>query len=158
MRQFLIGRARVLLTTAVLAASAGALAALPSAAVANSSGCTTAGSGLPWYGLNSAYTCITVKGSGHWVHSVTGEWMGIGTLCNYRFRIRFWNAHGKLYEAHYSPTHTGCRAMYGSWAKPFWNPRLGPPYVGQYKKTGMVCVQVLENGRKVGHAACESIF
>lgn len=158
MRRFLIGRA-VALMTAVVAASGAAFAALPPAASATSSGCTTAGSGLPWYGLNSAYTCINVEGYGRRVGEVQGSWYGLGTLCNYRFRIRFWDIHGRLYESHYSPTHVGCRVAAGWWTKTFgpYNRQLSY-YPGLYKRRGMVCVQVRSNGRNVGHAACESIF
>lgn len=148
LRRFLVGRVRVALATAALAASGAALAALPSAASAQSGGCTSAASGPAWYGLTSAYTCINVYGHRHWVSAVEGDWYGIGTLCNYRFRTRFRNIHGTLYESDYSRTHVGCRVAWGGWTT----------FYGAYKKTGMVCVQVIENGRKVGHAACESIF
>jgi hypothetical protein len=82
------------------------------------------------------------------VSSVQGSWYGVGTLCNYRFRTRFRNIYGKLYETDYSRTHVGCRVGWGTTVFLY----------GAYKKTGMVCVQVQENGRNVGHAACESIF
>jgi hypothetical protein len=75
---------------------------------------------------------------------VEGEWFGIGTLCNYRFRIRFRDIHGNLYETDYSPTHVGCRVASGWWTKSFGN--------GVYKKTGQVCVQVQQNSQDVGGA------
>jgi hypothetical protein len=140
-------RARVAVALAALAASAALVAALPPAATASAFGCTTAGSGLPWYGLNSAYTCIDIEGYGNTVVSVQGEWFGIGTLCNYRFRIRFRDINNNLYETDYSPTHVGCRAAAGQWKKNY----------GVKKKTGSVCVQVQQNGANVGGAPCESI-
>lgn len=157
MRRFLIGRARVALTVAAVTASGTALAALPAAATASAFGCTTAGSGLPWYGLNSAYTCIDVGGSGNTVWLVQGSWFGIGTLCNYRFRIRFRDINGRLYETDYSPTHVGCRAAAGNWTKNFGRYLGGGEYAGVRKKTGMVCVQVQQSGQNVGGAPCESI-
>lgn len=148
MRQSPIGRARVLLTTAVVAASTAGLAALPSAASATSGGCTPASSGFVWRGLSGAYTCIDVYGHRRWVDSVQGSWGGVGTVCNYRFRVRFRDIHGRAYQTNYSRTHVGCR-----WA---YDTRIF--VYKSYKRTGMVCVQVQENGRNVGHAACESIF
>ena len=94
MRRFNLRRG--LLSSAAGAVVVTVLAAIPSVASASSFGCTAAGSGLPWYGLNSAYTCIDVGGSGDTVWSVQGEWFGIGTLCNYRFRIRFRDIRGRL--------------------------------------------------------------
>jgi hypothetical protein len=138
---------RVVLGLLVLAGSGGLLAALPSTATAGAFGCTAVGSGLPWYGLNSAYTCIDIEGYGNTVVSVEGEWFGIGTLCNYRFQIRFRDIHGKLYETDNSPTHVGCRVAAGAWTKNY----------NDTKKTGQVCVQVQQNGENVGGAACESI-
>ncbi len=158
MLRFLMRRARVVLALAILAASGGVLSALPATASASAFGCTAAGSGLPWYGLNSAYTCIDVGGSGNTVWSVEGEWFGIGTLCNYRFRIRFRDIHGTLYETDYSPTHVGCRVAAGSWTKNFGTKLPNGSYTGVYKKTGQVCVQVQENGQDVGGAPCESIY
>ena len=147
MRRFLMARVRVVLVLGVLAVSGGALAALSPTATAGAFGCTAVGSGLPWYGLNSAYTCIDIEGYGNTVVSVEGEWFGIGTLCNYRFRIRFRDIHGTLYETDYSPTHTGCRVAAGAWTNNY----------GVKKKTGQVCVQVQQNGENVGGAPCESI-
>jgi hypothetical protein len=146
-RRFLMTRVRVVLAVAALAVSGGLLAALPPTAVAGAFGCTAVGSGLPWYGLNSAYTCIDIEGYGNTVVSVEGEWFGIGTLCNYRFRIRFRDINGNLYETDYSPTHVGCRVAAGAWTKNY----------NDKKKTGQVCVQVQQNSQDVGGAACESI-
>jgi hypothetical protein len=148
---------RGLLSSAAVAVVVTVLAAIPSVASASSFGCTAAGSGLPWYGLNSAYTCIDVGGSGDTVWSVQGEWFGIGTLCNYRFRIRFRDIRGRLYETYYSSTHVGCRVAAGSWTKNFGARLPDGGYAGVRKKTGQVCVQVLENGLAVGGAPCESI-
>lgn len=148
LRRFLVKRARLVLTTAVLAASGAALAALPSAASATSGGCTTASGGFKWRGLSSAYTCIDVYGHRRMVSSVQGSWYGIGTVCNFRFRTRFRNLRGRLYETDYSRIHVGCNVAWGSaWFM-----------YGVRKKKGMVCEQVQENGLNVGNAACESIF
>jgi hypothetical protein len=146
MQRFLALRARVAALGA-LAACAAIVAAFPPAATASAVGCTAVGSGLPWYGLNSAYTCIDIEGYGNTVVSVQGEWFGIGTLCNYRFRIRFRDIHNRLYETDYSPTHVGCRAAGAQWKKNY----------GVKKKTGSVCVMVQQNGANVGGAPCESI-
>lgn len=147
MRGFVMARVRALVVVAALAVSGGVLAAVPSTASAGAFGCTAVGAGLPWYGLNSAYTCIDIEGWGNHVVSVEGEWFGIGTLCNYRFRIRFRDINGNLYETDYSPTHTGCRVAAGAWTKNY----------NDTKKTGQVCVQVQQNGENVGGAPCESI-
>ena len=98
MRGFVTARVRALVVGAALVGSGGALAAIPSQASAGAFGRTAVGSGLPWYGLNSAYTCIDIDGWGNHVVSVQGEWFGIGTLGNYRFGIRFRDINGNLCE------------------------------------------------------------
>jgi hypothetical protein len=130
---------------------------MPTSAQASSFGCTTAGSGLPWYGLNSAYTCIDVGGAGDTVWSVQAEWFGIGTICNYRFHIWFSEINGRVYENDYSRAHVGCRGAAGNWTRNFGSRVPWGGYAGIKKKTGEVCVQVLQNGRADGGAACESI-
>lgn len=123
------------------------LASLASSAGASAYGCTTSGSGLPWYGLNSAYTCIDIEGWGNHVVSVQGQWGGVGTICNYRFQIWFSNVNNRVYETDNSPLHIGCRAAAAVWTKNY----------NDTKRTGRVCVQVLESGAPRPGAACESI-
>ena len=138
---------RGLLTAAVVCCSGGALAALPASAAASAYGCTTSGWGLPWYGLNSAYTCIDIEGWGNHVVSVQGQWGGVGTICNYKFQIQFSNVNNRVYETDDSGLHIGCRGGAAVWTKNY----------NDTKRTGRVCVQVLESGAPRGGAACESI-
>ena len=138
---------RALLGAAVVCCSGAALVALPASAGASAVGCTTSGWGLPWYGLNSAYTCIDIEGWGNHVVSVQGQWGGVGTICNYKFQIQFSNVNNHVYETDDSPLHIGCRGGAAVWTKNY----------NDTKRTGRVCVQVLESGAPRGGAACESI-
>jgi hypothetical protein len=79
--------------------------------------------------------------------SVEGEWFGIGTLCNCRFQIVFSDINGRVYETDNSATHAGCRGAAGRWTKDY----------NQRKRTGRVCVWVLEHGSRRGGAPCASI-
>lgn len=135
------------LLAGAVCASAIMLAWVAPSARAGAYGCTTSGWGLPWYGLNSAYTCIDIEGWGNHVVSVQGQWGGVGTICNYRFEIEFSDVNNRRYETDASPLHIGCRPGAAVWTKNY----------NDTKRTGRVCVQVLESGAPRGGAACESI-
>jgi hypothetical protein len=130
---------------------------VPAAASASAYGCTTSGAGLPWYGLNSAYTCIEVDGTGNTVWHTQLEWTGIGTACNYQFQLRWSENKGKVYETQTSSLHTGCTAAH---AKHEWNygrENAEGLYEGVYKKSGKLCGYVLEAGTARGGVPCEYI-
>ena len=135
------------LLVVAVCSSAIMFASLAPSASASAYGCTTSGWGLPWYGLNSAYTCIDIEGWGNHVVSVQGQWGGVGTICNYKFQIQFTNVNNRIYETDDSALHVGCRGGAAVWTKNY----------NDTKKTGQVCVQVLESGAPRGGAACESI-
>jgi hypothetical protein len=131
---------------------------LPAAANASAYGCTTSGWGLPWYGLNSAYTCIDVGGRGDTVWMVQVTWTGIGTLCNYRFQVRWSDDRGRQYETDTSPEHVGCRGAAANWTENLgtfnW---LNGWYNGVRKRTGQVCAYVIESGSVRSGVPCEYI-
>jgi hypothetical protein len=135
------------LLAAAVASGTIMFASLAPSASASAYGCTTSGWGLPWYGLNSAYTCVDIEGWGNHVVSVQGQWGGVGTICNYKFQIQFTDVNNRVYETDDSPLHVGCRGGAAVWTKNY----------NDTKRTGRVCVQVLESGAPRGGAACESI-
>jgi hypothetical protein len=140
-----------------LAGTGVALAILPATANASAYGCTTSGWGLPWYGLNSAYTCLEIGGSGNTVWEAQAEWVGVGTICNYEFQIRWYNNNGRLYETDTSPEHFGCRAAAAKWTENFGTPNMWGEYGGVRKQTGEVCADLLESGSERSGVPCEYI-
>jgi hypothetical protein len=134
-----------------------ALAILPATANASAYGCTTSGWGLPWYGLNSAYTCLEVGGSGNTVWIAAVNWMGAGTICNYKFQVRWFDDSGRLYETDTSPEHVGCRAAAANWTENFGTPNLWGGYNGVRKHTGQVCGYLIESGSVRPGVPCEYI-
>jgi hypothetical protein len=133
------------------------LASVPVTAQASAYGCTTSGAGLPWYGLNSAYTCIDVGGSGDTVWMVQPSWMGIGTICNYRFQVRFFDDRGRRYETDTSPLHVGCRAAAANWTRDYGARNMWGGYDGVHKRTGEVCAYLIEAGSVRSGVPCEYI-
>lgn len=153
----LTSHARTLVLAAVLSGICAAFAALPAAASASAYGCTTSGAGLPWYGLNSAYTCIDVSGGGDTVWGVQVSWTGIGTICNYRFQVRWFNIRDRRYETDTSHLHVGCRPAAASWTKNFGPRTVWGGYVGVRKRTGEVCAYLIESGSVRNGVPCEYI-
>jgi hypothetical protein len=147
---------RVVLAIA-LAGTSVALAVVPATASASADGCTASGWGLPWYGLNSAYTCIDVGGSGDTVWLVQPSWVGVGTICNYRFQIRFYDDRGRRYETDTSREHVGCRAAAANWTKNFGARNWWGGYNGVRKRTGQVCAYLIESGSVRPGVPCEYI-
>jgi hypothetical protein len=150
-------RLRVVIGGVVVIGACVAAAVLPSAASANAYGCTTSGAGLPWYGLNTAYTCIWVQGptenAGDNVASVQGSWSGVaGTICNYRWAVRFSDINGRVYETDWSGAHAGCTFAVPGTAETF-------RYSGSSvrKRTGEVCVYLYESGSQRPGVPCETI-
>lgn len=144
-------RRRLLLGLCALSTVA-ALALAPAQASATSSGCTASGTGLPWYGLNSAYTCLDVYGRGDTVWIVDVTWAGIGTVCNYRFQLQWFNVRGRRYEVDNGPLHVGCSAGAAKWETGF-----GRYWTGARKQTGEVCGYLYESGRLRHGVPCEAI-
>jgi len=157
MTQPLRSLTRTLLLTATLAGSCAGLAALPAAASASSYGCTTSGSGLPWYGLNSAYTCLEVDGKGNTVWGTSVSWTGAGTICNYVFQVRWFNDSGAQYATDTSPEHVGCRAAAANWTFNYGRNEGGGYYSGVYKATGKVCGYLIQSGSVRAGVPCEYI-
>jgi len=156
-RRFTSGLRWLVLATALFAGAIG-LAALPAGASASAYGCTTSGAGLPWYGLNSAYTCIDVGGSGNTVWETSANWFGVGTICNYSFQIRWFDNNGRQYETDNSPLHAGCRGGADKWTENFGSYDYAQGYYnGVYKKSGKVCAYVIEAGSARGGVPCEYI-
>jgi hypothetical protein len=148
MRISLRSLSRGLLVAAALVAGGAGVAAAPAVASASSYNCTTSGAGLPWYGLNSAYTCLEIDGSGDTVWGVAVNWIGAGTICNYKFQIRFFNDNGKQYgPTQTSPEHVGCRAAAAKFQWNFGRNEGGGFYAGVHKQTGQVCGYLLESGK-----------
>jgi hypothetical protein len=157
MTNYLQSRPRALIGLAVVTGACAVAAALPTAASASAYGCTASGAGLPWYGLNSSYTCIDVGGSGDTVWLVSGNWMGAGTICNYRWAIRFSDASGRVYETDVSPLHVGCSGGAAKWTMNYGSPEGGGWYSGVRKWTGRVCMYLYESGSQRNGVPCESI-
>ncbi len=153
MKNWLHSRVRVPIGVVAVTGACAVAVALPGAASASAYGCTTSGAGLPWYGLNTAYTCIQVVGNGDNVASVQGSWNAVlGTICNYRWEVRFTNTNARGYETDWSPLHVGCTAG-----------QLGPTETFSYsgrsarKRTGQVCVYLYESGSQRNGVPCEAI-
>ena len=105
-------RERALALSVALVAGISLVAALTAAAV----GCTSSGFGIK--GFSSAYTCIDVEGTpsgGLWVSLVHMSWSGAGTVCNWRFELRWTDVNGHVYRTDSSAVHTGCRAVSAVW-------------------------------------------
>jgi hypothetical protein len=147
---------RLVLVAALVGGCAG-LAGLPAAASASSYGCTTSGAGLPWYGLNSAYTCVEVDGSGDTVWGASVNWFGAGTICNYRFQLRWFNDRGRQYATNTSGEHVGCRAAAAKASWNFGKAEGGGFYGGVHKATGEVCGYLIESGSVRPGVPCEYI-
>jgi hypothetical protein len=144
-----------LLAAALVGGGAG-LAAVPAVASASAYGCTASGSGLPWYGLNTAYTCLDIGGSGNTVWEAAVNWFGAGTICNYKFQVRWFNDQGHQYATNTSGEHVGCSAV----ARFQWNfgtNEGGGYYAGIYRPTGEVCGYVIESGSVRQGVPCEYI-
>jgi hypothetical protein len=155
MKNYLQSRIAALIGVAVVTALCAV--ALPSVASASAYGCTASGWGLPWYGLNSAYTCIDVGGSGDTVWMVQATWQGAGTICNYRWQIRYSDTSGRVYETDTSPLHVGCRAAAANWTVNYGTNQGGGWYSGVRKRTGQVCVYLYESGAQRPGVPCEYI-
>jgi hypothetical protein len=146
-----------MLLAVTLVGSCAGLAALPVPASASSYGCTTSGAGLPWYGLNSAYTCLEVDGQGDTVWGASVNWMGAGTICNYKFQLRWFNDGGHQYATDTSSEHVGCRAAAAKWSKNYGAAEGGGFYRGVHKATGQVCGYLIESGSVRQGVPCEYI-
>jgi hypothetical protein len=71
--------------------------------------------------------------------------MGAGTLCNYRWAIRFSDINGRVYETDWSPVHIGCSAGTAKWTLNFGRDEGAGFYSGVPKRTGQVCAYLYES-------------
>jgi hypothetical protein len=145
-----------------LAVTVSALAALPATGSASAVGCTSSGFGIR--GVSSAYTCMDVEGTpsgGLGVSLVHMSWTGAGTVCNYKWVLRWTTTSGAVYRTDRSAVHVGCRAASAVWERDYGHEVFSSTYgwywSGMKMRTGRVCGYLYESGSLRPGVPCESI-
>ena len=145
-----------------LVVTVGVLAALPATGSASAVGCSSSGFGIR--GFSSAYTCIDVEGTpsgGLGISLVHMSWTGAGTVCNYRWVIRWTTTSGAVYRTDSSAVHVGCRAVSAVWERDYghnvYSSIYGWYWSGMNMRTGRVCGYLYESGSLRSGVPCESI-
>jgi hypothetical protein len=154
---------RGLLASLALTATIGVLVALPAASSASAVGCTASGFGIK--GFSSAYTCMDLEGTptqgGQWISLVHMSWTGAGTVCNYKWVLRWTNTNGSAYRTDSSGVHVGCRAVSAVWERDYGHEVFSQTYgwywSGTKMRTGRVCGYLYESGSLRPGVPCESI-
>jgi hypothetical protein len=157
------GHSHGLVLSLALVATVGALAALPAAGSASAFGCTSSGFGIK--GVSSAYTCMDLEGTptrgGLWISLVHMSWSGAGTVCNYKWVVRYTNTSGQVYRTDSSAVHVGCRAVSAVWERDYGHEVFSQTYgwywSGMEAQTGRVCGYLYESGSLRPGVPCESI-
>lgn len=145
-----------------LVVTVGAMAALPATGSASAVGCSSSGFGIR--GFSSAYTCIDVEGTpsgGLGISLVHMSWTGAGTVCNYKWVIRWTTTSGAVYRTDSSALHVGCRAVSAVWERDYghevYSSTYGWYWSGMKMRTGRVCGYLYESGSLRPGVPCESI-
>jgi hypothetical protein len=145
-----------------LAVTVSVLAALPAAGSASAFGCASSGFGIR--GFSSAYTCIDVEGTpsgGLEISLVHMSWTGAGTVCNYKWVLRWTTTSGAVYRTDSSAVHVGCRAVSAVWERDYGHEVFSSTYgwywSGMKMRTGRVCGYLYESGSLRPGVPCESI-
>lgn len=109
-------------------------------------GCVPSGFGgaLSILDISSAYTCLEIGGQGLKVTSFNAYWGGVGTVCNYQFKVRWYDGGGKLYRTDASPYTTGC-AKGGAKYQVIYADYNGNGAVT--RRVGKVCNELYESGQ-----------
>lgn len=111
-------------------------------------GCTSAGFGIPEVGISSAYMCLDVPTDGLIVKSVRAYFVGLGSLCNYQVKLRWYDKGGKIYRTSIGDYRSGCGNK-----DYFWN--YGPS--GVKRNEGKVCAEMYESGILRSGSPCVAI-
>jgi hypothetical protein len=161
-RPFRLARGHGLALSLARAVTVSALAALPATGSASAVGCTSSGFGIR--GVSSAYTCMDVEGTpsgGLGVSLVHMSWTGAGTVCNYRWVIRWTTTSGAVYRTDSSALHEGCRGVSAVWERDYGHEVFSSTYgwywSGVKMRTGRVCGYLYESGSLRSGVPCESI-